>query len=512
MTIRSSDVYLNTLCLAAYAPGTSTVRMASAVVSMFDDLSKEERTMMSPMNLLYVKLLREIANGNLDLSNRAEASSVLLKYQDDRAFETNKVSFKELQSLLIPEQLPAPQKIRVLFNRVRNNIAFFKTNSRIRKMMLTAQKVGSEDDVEKQSALFKDILASAEILKSDIEEDPSGESDEVSQVDEIDMSDAKSIMKALAAQHKKRSDSKIVFGLQGLNRMMGPNRGAAYGESMAVAARSHNYKSQMLISIARWLCTYNKPPETNGKTPVVLFISLENELGENLIDWFKFAFINSFHRSPSGMKDEEIVEYVMNAFNKNGFKMLVFRRMGEAYGYREFVDMVEKIENNNCKVVASIIDYITLCRRCPEDKQYNEARQIQLMVERFRDYCGHKDMFFVTGLQLETEAARLASSGQTNIVRRYNESHLADCKGSKRSFDILLFMELENNAKGNTWLTIAWNKHRNVITDGEDKYTAYKFINDELGILDDLNGKDESSKDIYAEADDNANSSAVSVF
>ena len=108
MSPRSSDLYLNTLCLAAYAPGNTTVKIADAVVRMFDDLSKEEKSMLSPMNILYVKLLREIATGNLDLSNRAEASSVLLKYQDDRAFENNKRTFSELQSLLLPDELPAP--------------------------------------------------------------------------------------------------------------------------------------------------------------------------------------------------------------------------------------------------------------------------------------------------------------------------------------------------------------------------------------------------------------------
>ena len=512
MSPRSADLYLNSLCLAAYAPGPSTIRIATAVVKMFDDLSKDERTMMSPMNVLYVKLLREISTGNLDLSNRAEASSVLLKYQDDKAFETNKVSFKELQNLLMPDQLPAPQKIRTLFNRVKNNLAFCKSNNRIRRMLLTAQKVASEDDVEKQTALFKEILASAEELKSDIEEDPAGESDEVTQVDEIDFNDPKSLIKALAAQRKKRSDSKIVFGLQGLNRMMGPNGGASYGESMAVAARSHNYKSGLLMDIARWICMYNKPPDCGGKEPVVLFISLENEIAENMIGWYRSAYNNIYKRPPDGLKDEEVVEFVSRAFRKNGFHFLCLRRMGETFGYREFVEEVEKIEKGNCKVVVSIIDYITLAKHSPEDKAYNDARQIQLLVERFRDYCGHKDMFFVTGLQLETEAARLASSGQTNIVRRYNESHLADCKGSKRSLDILLFLELENNHKGNTYLTVAWNKHRGVVTDSKDKYTAYRFVNDDIGIPDDINDKDASVADIYAAGDEEDQSSTVAVF
>lgn len=512
MTIRSSDLYLNALCLAAYAPGEPTVKIATAVVKMFDDLSKSERTMLSPMNVLYVKLLREISAGNLDLSNRAEASSVLLKYQDDKAFETNKVSFSELQSLLIPDVLPAPQKIRVLFNRVKNNLAFFKTSNRIRKMMLTAQKVGSEDDVEKQTALFKDILAAAETLKSDIDDESLNEDTAITQVDEIDMSDPSSIKKALLAQHKKRNGATIKFGLQGLNRMMGPAGSVSYGESLVFAARSHHYKSGMLSDVTRWTCVYNKPPDTGDKLPVVLFISLENEIAENLMDLHKKLFINIYHKSPAGLKDDEIVEFVMRKLGVNGFKLLMFRRMGEAFGFREYVEMVEKIEKNNCKVVATILDYVTLCHRCREDAQYNDPKQLQLMFARFKDFCAHRDMLFCTGLQLETEASKLAASGQSNIVKKYNESHLSDCKSLKKECDILIFMEIEHNHRGIPWLTMKIDKHRYVHdTPPEDKYCAYQYLGD-LGIMDDINDKDMSSKDIYAENDDADTSEIVSVF
>lgn len=512
MNIRSSDLYLNALCLAAYAPGNSTVKIASAVVGMFDDLSRDERTMLSPLNLLYVKLLRDISVGNLDLSNRAEASSVLLKYQDDKAFESNKVTFKELQNLLLPDVLPAPQKIRVLFNRVKNNITFFKTNNRIRKMLLSSQRVGSEDDIEKQNALFKEILSAAESLRTDIEDDPTGQDENsITQVDEIDMSNASSIKKALLAQHKKRNGTTIQFGLQGLNRMMGPAKSVSYGESLVFAARSHHYKSGILSDVTRWICTYNKPPETNGRTPVVLFISLENEIAENLIDLHKKLFINTYHKSPAGLKDDEIVEFVNNKLSANGFRLMMFRRMGEAFGFREFVELVEKIENNNCKVVAAILDYVTLCHRCREDAQYNDPKQLQLMFARFKDFCAHRDMLFCTGLQLETEASKLAASGQTNIVKKYNESHLSDCKSLKKECDILVFMEIEHNHKGIPWLTMRIDKHRYVHdTPPEDKYCAYQYLG-ELGIMDDINGKDMSSKNIYAENNDES-SDVVSVF
>jgi hypothetical protein len=138
------------------------------------------------------------------------------------------------------------------------------------------------------------------------------------------------------------------------------------------------------------------------------------------------------------------------------------------------------------------------------------------MAERFHSHSSHNEIFFCTGLQLETRASELASSGKHNIVKQYNEFHLADCKGLKREFDIMYFMEIEKNHHEIPYLTLSWSKHRYVNdTPADWKYTAYRFRPD-FGILDDINGKDMSVSDIYAdEADDSSeeiSSHVVDIF
>ena len=514
MNIRSSDLYLNALCLAAYAPGNSTVKIASAVVGMFDDLSRDERTMLSPLNLLYVKLLRDISVGNLDLSNRAEASSVLLKYQDDKAFESNKVTFKELQNLLLPDVLPAPQKIRVLFNRVKNNITFFKTNNRIRKMLISSQRVGSEDDIEKQNALFKEILSAAESLRTDIEDDPTGQDDPLVPIDEIDFCKPDSILKGLAQQHKKREGELIRFGWQGFNQMLGPRRAASYGETFAFAGASHCGKSLILQSLATSHCLYNKPPNTGDKIPVVLFISLENEVSENLQQVWKMLYSSIYHREPDvHLKDEEIAEFLTSKLGRNGFRFLLIRRIGESFGYREYAEYYDKLLNSGCKVVATYLDYITLCKRDvnPNDRSTNDAKMIENMVERFKDHSARNNVFFCTAFQLDAEAARIKMSGQTNPVKKFNESTLADCKGALRPLDGLFFNDIEVNHQGVSYLCFAWRKHRyEHQTEKEDKYFAMKF--GPLGLPFDVDGAPTFVRDIYSDNSDNPEEQQVSIF
>lgn len=513
MTVRSPGIYLNALCLAAYAPGASSLQIAKAVVDMYDSMSRDEQSLLNPISRLYVKLLKEVRDGKVNLSNRAEASALLLQYQDDPAFNSNKFSFEELKNTLIPIDPPSATKIKSLFNKVKLNIIFFKSSQRIRKMNITSQNAArNEDDEEKQISLLKDLLADAESLRIEIESNPSGEEDNTAPVDEIDMNDPASIMRALKQQHKKRNAAIIRFGLQGLNRMFGPPGGAAYGECMALAARSHNGKSEMLMSMARWHCTLNDPPDCGGKEPIVLFISLENEVSENLMGWYKNMYANTYHKFPIGLSDEEIVEYVSRAFKTKGFHFLVFRRMGEAFGYHEYIELVDKVEKKyNGKVVACYLDYVTLCKRCPEDKNFNDAKQIQLMVQRFKDHAAHNEMFFCTGLQLDTEASRIAQSGQTNIVKRYNEATLADCRGIMRELDLLFFLEIETNHKGIPYMTMAWRKHRYVHdTPPEHKWCAYRFT--ELGLLNDVDTADTSVKDIYADEDDSGEGAVIEVF
>jgi len=512
MSPRSSDLYLNTLCLAAYAPGEPTKKIATAVVKMFDDLSKDERTMLNPINVLYVKLLREIAEGNLDLSNRAEASSVLLKYQDDKVFDTNRVSFKELQNLILPDVLPSQQRIRLLFNKVKNNIAFFKTSSRIRKLMLTAQKVGSEDDVEKQAALFKDILASAETLRSDIEDRSLCDEDSLIPIDEINFDKPDTIYKALSHQHKKREGEPIKFGWQGLNRMMGPKQAAAYGETFAFAGSSHCGKSLILQSMALSHCLYNKPPDTGGLTPVILFISLENEVSENLVQVWKMLYVNLYHKEPDHLTDKEVVDLLTGKLSANGFHFVIIRRLGESFGFNEYSEYYDMMLKHGCKIVATYLDYITLCKRDVVDstRSTNDAKLIEVMVERFKDHSARNNVFFCTAFQLDAEAARIKMSGQSNPIKRFNESTLADCKGALRPLDGMFFNDIETNHMGVSYLCFCWRKHRyEHQTDKDDKYFAMKFT--PLGLPFDIDTEPAFTRDIYAESDV-PESQTVSVF
>ena len=498
MNVKSGDVYLNTLCLAVYAPGRETKRLMEAVIKMYAEISKDDKNIVTPVNVFYIKLLKDILSGDIDLSNKSELAAVLLKFANEPAVKADRTLLPEITNLLTSTEPVSKRRIDTLWKNVRTHVIWARCNQKIRKLVGVSLKAASADEATKE-IVVQELVDYFKSSTTDISDTSDFEEPGETPVDEIDFSDKTTVSIGFAANHKRRQGAMLRFGLQGLNRMFGPSRMIPYGMFHAIAARSHHYKSGILKDITRWICVYNQPPVTNGKVPVVLFISLENEIHENLVDWFRSAYANAFQKEPVGMTDEMIVDYVVKEFSKNGFRLVVIRRMGEDFGYREMVDYVDAYEaNHNAKVVAIGIDYLTLMKRCPEDKNFNDAKQLQMLGERIHNWGTHRDTFTFTGLQLDTEAARLATSGCTNIVKRYGEAHLADCRGLKRELDGLWFQEIENNHLGVPYLTVAENKLRYV--NGipvEDKYCAYRFT--KFGIMDDVLGKDESVKDIYAE-------------
>lgn len=510
-----SDIYLNTLCLAAWAPGPSTIKLAKAAVRTFEDLSPEERTMITPLNLLYIKLIKEIIDGKLDLSNKAEALNTLGQYENDEAFRTNHADYAALKTMLLPNEAPNTGAIKRLAQRVKNRIIWAQNSKRIRALSLANARAGYDDDPEKQQELLKQILEDAADFAEIYNSQNLDDDDSLAPVEDIDFDDVKSIVRGFQQQERKRVGTNIRWGLQGFSRLFGPSLGAAYGEFFVCAARSHNYKSGLLMDMCRWQCVYNKPPDTGGKVPLILFISLENEIGENLHMWWKSCYINTFKKMPDAkLSFEEMAVQVQRALAKNGFHLKVLRKFGDNFGFDEFVQLVDKYEARGFKVVTTYLDYLGLCKPSKLDADRREDQKLVYMARRFKDYAQHNNMFFATGWQMDSDASRIKASGTTNVVRHYSEAHLRNAKALKDECDILIFMEIEINAAGIPFLTFAWNKHKYVHdTPQEWKTTAYMF-NEHLGLLDDINGKDQSVSDIYAEDNTNSDSEVqqISVF
>jgi hypothetical protein len=112
------------------------------------------------------------------------------------------------------------------------------------------------------------------------------------------------------------------------------------------------------------------------------------------------------------------------------------------------------------------------------------------------NYIKHKGSALFTAHQLNRGAAQLATSGQTNVVKKFNMSFLSDSMDVQRECDCIIYMFLEKNHLGVPYLTMKMDKHRHVDDTPEaHKACAYRFT--PIGIMDDMFTSDQSIKDIY---------------
>lgn len=441
---------------------------------------------------LYYKILCDVLNGDLDITGgNGDASYAILKYKNHQGAKNNPEAVDKLKDILVATDEQSTKKVNNIQRRIKNHLVWAKGNKTIKQLNKQNWKVQATEDEEAQDELLNSVLQHAKDLVKVHETSVGGSSADKS-VDFIDMSSEDSIRKAIEKHKEKRMKQKFKTGLHGLNEML--EGGLDKGEFAGFAALSHHYKSGFLMNLARWICVHNSPGVPPDFIPTVVFISFENEIYENTMEWFRSAYQNTFHTKPEDLTDEQIVEYVTEVYSRKGFRLLVFRRIGAEFGMDEYEALMQELEEAGHYVVASLLDYMQLMK-LPEVGD-NNAKRFQNLASRMRDHSNHNGILTATGLQLHGEAEQIANSGQTYVVKRFNGGHLADCKAVKRELDLLLFLHIEKNHNDVPFLTIKWDKRR-YYNPPQKKFVAYPFT--ATGIMDDIGGEDQSVNDIYAE-------------
>lgn len=486
------DFFLEVLSLRLYSSDEEAVSLCKAACELYEGEVSKNSTMNDEMSKLYMSILREINTNNIDLNNVAEVESLLLKFKHSPTVVKDPSILNAIKTIFNNRDRISSRRVNGLKENARKWIIWANNNINIKNMFRVHQKCASTLDPMEQELFLQEITDLSRKITEGYKDNVGPES--VS-LEHINMSCKSSIKEALGIHKEVRKKGAYQSGCQGVNNMLGTNQGLCRGESLVVGALSHNYKSGWLIDWARWLATITPPP-SNVKRPCIVFTSLENEVYMNMMDWFKAAYINAKGHEPKGLSDDDIINIVTEMYSKNGIDLLVYRKLGSLFGPNEFIELHESIIAEGYTIIASILDYITLMR-VPEGSG-TDSKRIQQMCNTVVNYCKHKGITHITGAQLSADAAGLANEGYTDIVKRLNEKHLADCKGIKREYDIVVFMHIETNHMGFKYLTMRKDKHRHQPSaKEEDKYCAYRFT--DTGIPDDINGRDLSVKNIYAD-------------
>ncbi len=486
------DFFLEVFCLAIYGKDAESENIVKSVLDTYKDEVDKGSAIDEELTQFYVKLISEITTGELNLDNKDEVDMLLLKFEHHPSIKDNPKILSRINRIIENKTNITDSRIDRLKVKVKKWLVWVSGNRKLKQLFRSSNKALNTSDVMLQEMLLSEMLSYSRDLTKIYEDMPSGAS---STIDFIDMTCKDSVRKGLASYKKKRVVKGYKLGLQGLCRMFGKSGGPVPGEFGAIAALSHHYKSGLLMDFARWLSILNTPRIENNKPAAIVFISLENEIYENLMMMFKSAYYNHYEKMPSGLDDDAITEEVNKIFAANGYRLLLFREDGEDFGYEEWKAKHEEIAEQYT-INASITDYAGLMD-LDENSKENTAKQRQQLVGKMKNYCNRSNIFGLTGLQLEGQAEQLANSGVNNVVKKFSGVHLADSKGVRRELDFLIFGHLETNALDETFLTLFMHKHKYVHdTPAADKYCAYKLY-EGIGLVDDINDRDMSVSDIY---------------
>ena len=492
------EIFLDGLCLSMHPKTKGTYKLLIVIIELYETYKLKDEFFNNAIVKLCASIISDIINEDLDLENEADYSLALIKLEEQ--VKKNAPEYeKKIKTIFETRENITNRRITAIQKRLRSWIIHFRATKTIGTMYINSNKCTQTSNGLQQDIYLNNILESARDIITTYET-PEINDDEM--IEMIDLSDKESVRKAFNANKHKVKGTIVKTGLQGMNKMFGKRGGLLLGEFILFAGLSHHYKSGMLMDMTRWIATLNSPGKCNGKIPTIVFISLENEIHENMMQWYKDAYKNFYHKSCDGLDDEEIITAITEIFSKKGFRVLVFRKLGETFGYEEWAKLHIKLQNSGYHIVATVLDYVSKMKL--EEGGVNDAKKRENLTGKIANFCNHNGILGISAIQLSGQAEELAGSGRNNVVKRYGAVHLADAKGLKKEADVLVFLHIETNTLTKMkYLTMMLNKHRYVSdTPDKDKYTAYQFI-DKYGILDDIHGKDNSVVDIYADPSEN---------
>ena len=497
MSTITSEVFINAIGLLIKNHDSKSQDLVDELLEFYYEDTKTNKNTDDVLNNKFIQLLETLKRLPNDENGKVEKGSLLVKFLTDPQLKQDTILYSAIRDTFEAAEKNGNESfVEDTQRKLTQTILWNKFNKYVKHMWNKLSACNTTTDLDKQELYLNDAINFARKV---IDCTSGSERLKKGAVERVDFSDKDSIKQSLSLYKEREVTNVMRTGLQGLNRMLGKRKGFALGESVCIYALLHNFKSGLLMTIARGLVCYNIPASTFTKPPVVLFISLENEANRNVMWLYRTAYENLTMASSEGTSDTEIVEFIHDYYNKTGYKLFIERWPGNKFGYDEYVELIESYEAQGYIVVATVVDYANKMKKISRFKTETKREDLQI-TELFENICTYtktKGIIFITAHQLNREAMKQLLTGKNNAVKSFSAAFAGGSIGASQEIDLELFVHLEMNQYGQKYLTIQRGKHRYVDDTPEShKYCAYQFT--DYGIGDDITGEPQYVSDIYA--------------
>ena len=268
----------------------------------------------------------------------------------------------------------------------------------------------------------------------------------------FDTSDLDNMMIVVAeAQMSRAPDKCIITGIRGLNNILSP--GYLGGCIYVYAALPGNYKSGMLLKSHVDTLKYNEHIKntTNGKTPISMYISMENTMAQTVRRLWGVLFPTA---DMSMFSVQEMAEMIQNELTAKGMRSVILY-----YGYREkstkdLETIIRSFNDDNNEVVAVYLDYIKRIRSARDDAavQSSDKSELHAIMNELKSISAEFNIPIVTGHQLNREAARMVddivkNGGFDKTDQAFNRGQIGTAWEIQEVADFLAYMNIENNGE-----------------------------------------------------------------
>jgi replicative DNA helicase len=252
-------------------------------------------------------------------------------------------------------------------------------------------------------------------------------------------------------------------GWQGINEML--QGGFRPGDTVIVAALPHQNKTGFTIALCKHLVVYNKPlNEDPNKKPLILRISFEDKLNDNLQSMYQNIYFNEHGCMPDlTASEEEMSQYIKAALSANGFYIEMIRVDPSQWTYKNIMSKVLEYETMGYVVEALMLDYLAMIPTtgCVQGPAGVDVRDL---FRRMRNFCAARNTVLITPHQLSTDAKnllRLGVSDELFVKELTGRGYFAGSKQLDQEADVILFIHRVENKKTGIWYqAVQLEKHR----------------------------------------------------
>lgn len=292
----------------------------------------------------------------------------------------------------------------------------------------------------------------------------------------------------------KDKSRRFSTGIRALNNILSP--GFMSGRLYMFLARTANFKSGILLSIARWFKAYNytaKPKRNPEAIPTVLLVTTENSVAETVARLFAMVVPgeNIEELSPEEVIQKLKNEGQMTISSENSFDIIIKYYNDREIDTNDLYGIIEDIENDNREVMGLIVDYIKRIRAA-ESGHGDERIELKNASNELKSLAQNLDIPVITAMQINRAGNAIVemamSQSKEDLAKFVGATNIANCWDLVENSDWVCIINIERHKKtGQYYLTFKRTKIRYADKSEGRTYFNHPFADgDKIRLIDDV--------------------------